>query len=149
MCQTPLNCSCGCGFGCFALTLNWSRLVLASQPCLNISLTLLWPSLDLASTLPWHCLDPALTLPWLWFYLALTFHWWTFLDLALNLPWPCPDLAPTESPKIVAHFKMSQTLLHMKMIFLCSRIWDTNKLDWLKYVQNLLSIISKGERSML
>jgi len=45
MCQNPLNCSGGCGYGSSALTLHWSCLVLA----------------DLALTLPWTCHDLVLT----------------------------------------------------------------------------------------
>jgi len=56
LCQNPLNCSCGCGYGCFALTLHWSCLVIVSQPCLDFAFTLLENllDLDLVLTLPWH-----------------------------------------------------------------------------------------------
>ena len=65
-CQNPTNCSCGCCYGC----LYCSCLVLASGPCLDLSLTLFLPCLDLSLTLPWTCPDLVLTLSWL--YLDLT-----------------------------------------------------------------------------
>ena len=79
LCQNPLNCSFGCSYGCFALTLHWSCLVLVSQPWLDFAL----PCLSLSLTLPWTCLDLVLTLSW------------PYLDIALKLPWPCLNLTLT------------------------------------------------------
>ena len=41
LCINPLNCSCGCGYVWFDLTLHWSCLALAYWLCLDFSLTLL------------------------------------------------------------------------------------------------------------
>ena len=92
MCQNPLNCSCVCGYGCFALTLHWYCLVLVSQPCLDFAFTLLEPllDLDLVLTLPWPCLNLSLNFPWPCLDLV-----WPCPNLAFTLPQACIDLAST------------------------------------------------------